>query len=154
MNKTVPTISQNSLDFLQFLYSDVFELIFQHLSFNDVISASLVNKQHFDITAASSSCMKKINVIADYTIVLHPEKSISKRSYQNILLQILQRFVISTRPNNRLSGIKLETNWIKRGHIQKQRICGIIQQCWVNDGGADIIRMYQSEKSRQPILWV
>lgn len=84
MDQIALTMSQYSLDFLKFLHSDVFELIFQHLSFNDVITASLVSKNYYNTTAASSSCMKKINVIADYAINSHPAENSSKRSYQNI----------------------------------------------------------------------
>jgi hypothetical protein len=87
-------IFSETLDPLQVLHSDIFELIFQHFGNDDVLEASTVSPLWFEETETSAKCVEKLHlrVVIPYS----EEKNekylnisndlISQRNYQNIYL--------------------------------------------------------------------
>lgn len=83
-----------SLDPLEVLHSDVFELIFQHFRNDDVLKSSEVSNLWFEITESSSKCTDKLHLKVvvpygrDVPLNFHCISSelISQRKYQNIYL--------------------------------------------------------------------
>ena len=90
-----------SLDPLEILHSDVFELIFQHLRNDDVLEISAVSLSWFAITEQSAKCIEKLHlrVVVPYSKDV-PKKFysassdlMSKRKYQNIYLHNFRNIV-------------------------------------------------------------
>ena len=76
-------VSQNPL---KLIHSDVFELIFQHFHFDDVVKFSEVSPEFFNISAGSSKCMSKINIPSELLVSIKQQNMNSKRFYQSISL--------------------------------------------------------------------
>lgn len=90
-----------NLDPLDFLHSDVFELIFQHFTWTDVIETSLISKNWFEATAKSTKCVEKLHlkIVVPYkkeeAVKFHSisKDLFSERKYQNIYLHNFQDIV-------------------------------------------------------------
>lgn len=92
---------QESLDPMQFIHSDVLDLIFQHFKNDDVLACSLVSPLWFETTEKSVKCMEKLHL----KLVVPYDKEealkcntvssdlISKRNYQNVYLHNFQNIL-------------------------------------------------------------
>lgn len=92
---------KDSLDPLQILHSDVFELIFQHLKNDDVLESSVVSPLWFEVTEGSAKCVEKLHLRIVVPFSKHIDEKfntismdlISQRNYQNIYLHNFRTIV-------------------------------------------------------------
>lgn len=66
--------------------SKVCELIFQHLSYDDIMNVSTVSKQFYTLTGSSEVCMKQIQINVGKNDVNNENLTISTRKYQSLKL--------------------------------------------------------------------
>lgn len=85
----------NSRDPLEVLHSDLFDLIFQHLPWGNLLASSAVNSLWYEAIGTSSSCMNKLKLniqnrsregehISLEVLNAHSSLRVDKRHYRNI----------------------------------------------------------------------
>lgn len=74
--------------------AEVCELIFQHLSYDDVLNVSTVSKQFYKLTGSSEVCMNKIQINVGKSDVNNEYLRLSTRKYQSLKLHTFSEDVV------------------------------------------------------------
>lgn len=89
------------MDPMEYIHSDVYELIFQHFNSADVLESSMISPEWFEATAISQKCLSKLHlrIVVPYNkeeaekYNKISEYLKSERNYQNIYLDNFQNIV-------------------------------------------------------------
>lgn len=115
--QTDDLVKQTSQKFFRNMSSKVENLILQHLSFDDVMSASLVSEWWYDKIAGSETCMDKIQINVGKDTTNQRDLVASRRKYRNVRLHSISDTITEYLAKHLWTRASMLIGTITNGHM-------------------------------------